>query len=120
MGDREHTIAVTGRRILSQQSMKISLFVIAILASLAAGAVAGAAPRVGAVQAHRSAYGTILFDRRGFVLYAFTIDSRTASHCSGSCAASWPPFLTMASRSHSRALPSDFSDGFGAPTGLSK
>ena len=118
MGDREHTIAETGRRIHSQQSMKISLSVIAILASLAAVTVAGAA-RVGAVQAHRSAYRTILFDKRGFVLYAFTSDSRTASRCSGSCAASWPPFLTNGKPIALKGV-THFSDEFGAPTALSK
>jgi len=46
-----------------------------------------------AVQAHRSQYGTILFDGRGFVLYGFTADSRTASRCSGKCAKAWPPYI---------------------------
>ena len=46
-----------------------------------------------AVGAHRSTYGTILFDGRGFVLYAFTHDPRGHSTCSGACAKAWPPYL---------------------------
>jgi len=74
--------------------MKGLLAIAAFVAFFVAVTTAGTAPRVGAVQAHRSAYGTILFDGRGYVLYAFTADSQTASRCSGSCARAWPPFLT--------------------------
>jgi len=74
--------------------MRHLLAIAAILAFFVAAETADTAPRVGAVQAHRSAYGTILFDGRGYVVYAFTADSRTASRCSGSCARAWPPFLT--------------------------
>jgi len=40
-----------------------------------------------------SRYGRILFDGKGFALYAFTRDPNGKSACSGACAASWPPFL---------------------------
>jgi len=40
-----------------------------------------------------SPYGRILFDGRGFVLYAFTHDPRGRSTCSGDCATAWPPYL---------------------------
>ena len=43
--------------------------------------------------AHGSAYGTILFDGRGFVLYAFTHDPKGLSRCTGACAKAWPPYL---------------------------
>lgn len=39
-----------------------------------------------------SAYGRILFDGRGYVLYAFTRDPRGRSACDGDCAAAWPPY----------------------------
>ena len=39
-----------------------------------------------------SAYGSILFDGRGFVLYAFTRD-RGRSACYGACAKAWPPYF---------------------------
>lgn len=40
-----------------------------------------------------SRYGRILFDGKGFALYAFTRDPRGKSACSGACAAAWPPYL---------------------------
>ena len=43
-----------------------------------------------------SAYGRILFDGRGFVLYGFTRDARGRSACSGACARAWPPYIVKA------------------------
>ena len=37
-------------------------------------------------------YGQILVDSRGYVLYLFTPDVTTTPQCTGSCAATWPPF----------------------------
>ena len=69
---------------------------LAILAAAAAVLVL-AAPSMGesrsTVGAHASSYGTILFDGRGFVLYAFTHDTRGKSTCAGACAKAWPPYL---------------------------
>ena len=45
------------------------------------------------IVAHHSSYGGILFDGRGFVLYAFTHDRHGRSSCSGACAKAWPPYL---------------------------
>jgi predicted lipoprotein with Yx(FWY)xxD motif len=45
------------------------------------------------VTAHSSDYGRVLFDGRGFVLYAFTKDPRGRSVCTGACAAAWPPYI---------------------------
>jgi predicted lipoprotein with Yx(FWY)xxD motif len=45
------------------------------------------------VTAKQSAYGRIVFDGRGFVLYAFTKDAHGKSACTGACAKAWPPFL---------------------------
>jgi predicted lipoprotein with Yx(FWY)xxD motif len=50
--------------------------------------------------AKSSRFGRILFDGRGFVLYAFTRDPRGRSACSGACAAAWPPYIV---RSRPRA-----------------
>lgn len=52
---------------------------------------------VSRVVAARSAYGTIVFDGRGFVLYAFTKDARGRSACAGACAKAWPPYLVAGS-----------------------
>ena len=40
-----------------------------------------------------SSYGRVLFDGRGFVLYAFTRDPRGKSVCTGACAKAWPPYI---------------------------
>ena len=43
---------------------------------------------------HSSRFGQILFDGRGFVLYAFTKDRRGGkSLCGGACAKAWPPYV---------------------------
>ena len=45
------------------------------------------------VAVHASAYGRIVFDGRGFVLYAFSHDPRARSTCYGACAVRWPPYV---------------------------
>jgi predicted lipoprotein with Yx(FWY)xxD motif len=35
----------------------------------------------------------VLFDGKGFALYAFTKDPRGKSACSGACAKAWPPYI---------------------------
>jgi predicted lipoprotein with Yx(FWY)xxD motif len=54
------------------------------------GAMPASAP---GVRADASTYGRILFDDRGFVLYAFTADARGRSNCTRACARAWPPYL---------------------------
>ena len=66
-----------------------------LLATIAMTLAFGAAG-VG-VQARPSVYGKVLFDQRGFVVYGFTADSRTASRCYGACARAWPPLLVTGS-----------------------
>jgi len=51
------------------------------------------APKTSSVDAAKSRFGTILFDGRGFVLYAFTRGTRGRSACSGACAKAWPQYL---------------------------
>jgi predicted lipoprotein with Yx(FWY)xxD motif len=50
----------------------------------------------GVLTAQSSRFGQILFDGKGFVLYAFTRDTRGRSRCSGACAAAWPPYIVKA------------------------
>ena len=61
-----------------------------------ASAAAAAAPSSpdSVVTAHRSRYGTVLFDGRGFALYLFTRERGRTPACYGACAKAWPPFLT--------------------------
>jgi predicted lipoprotein with Yx(FWY)xxD motif len=47
----------------------------------------------GTLTVRASRYGQILFDGRGYVLYAFTHDTKGRSACTGACAAAWPPYL---------------------------
>jgi predicted lipoprotein with Yx(FWY)xxD motif len=70
-----------------------------VLLSAAVAALALTAAPMAAEQAaptltvHSSSFGKVLFDARGFVLYAFTKDPRGRSACSGACAAAWPPYV---------------------------
>ncbi|HEY7690807.1 MAG TPA: hypothetical protein VH816_00560 [Gaiellaceae bacterium] len=66
------------------------LAVAAAALAFAAGAMPAAGP---AVTVHTSAYGRVLFDQRGYALYAFTRDGRAGSRCTGACAKAWPPFV---------------------------
>jgi len=69
----------------------VAAFAAAVLsaAALAAPALAG-----DAVMSRASRFGTILFDKRGFVLYAFTSDKVGGkSTCYGACAKAWPPYF---------------------------
>ena len=43
-----------------------------------------------------SNYGPILFDGRGYALYAFTRDPARRATCYGACAKAWPPYLVKA------------------------
>ena len=78
-------------RILAAGSVLTAVLVFATTAMGTAGPAD--APRISSVTAARSQYGTILFDRRGFVLYAFTKDSPGRSACTGACAKAWPPYI---------------------------
>ena len=64
------------------------------LGLLAPGATA--TPARSSLEVGKSRYGPVLYDGRGFVLYAFTHDRRGRSRCSGACAQAWPPYLVRA------------------------
>ena len=70
-------------------------FVLLALAAVSASSAAFAsshAPRP-TLTAGPSSYGRVLFDGRGFVVYAFTRDPRGKSVCTGACAKAWPPYV---------------------------
>ncbi len=77
---------------------------------LAAGAlvvrstpVASAAPTAKAsIAVGTSSFGSILFDGRGFALYAFTRDPARRATCYSACAKAWPPFVVSARPSAGR------------------
>jgi predicted lipoprotein with Yx(FWY)xxD motif len=68
-----------------------------VLALVLIASALGGAPAVrdatSTVTVQPSRYGRVLFDGRGYVLYAFTKDARGKSNCYGECASRWPPFL---------------------------
>ena len=68
------------------------LLVIGLLAAVAAPTAAGADR--GTVIVRGSAYGRVIFDGKGFALYAFTKDPRGGkSRCYDACAKAWPPYI---------------------------
>jgi predicted lipoprotein with Yx(FWY)xxD motif len=75
-------------------TMKTLTFLAAVAAALAVTAAPMAAEQAApTLTVNSSSFGNVLFDGRGFVLYAFTKDPRGRSACSGACAAAWPPYV---------------------------
>lgn len=72
--------------------MLLAVTVAAALA-LAAPAMSSSAADRATVTVHGSKFGRILFDGRGFALYAFTRDRAGRSACTGACASAWPPYV---------------------------
>jgi predicted lipoprotein with Yx(FWY)xxD motif len=81
--------------------MRIRLAVLALAALGAAAAFIGAAGATSSARAtvvvRSSSFGSILFDGRGFALYAFTRDTLRHSNCFGTCASRWPPYIVRGS-----------------------
>jgi predicted lipoprotein with Yx(FWY)xxD motif len=67
----------------------------AALVALAVPAASMSEPRAArsTLTAKSSRFGRVVFDGRGYILYAFTRDSRGPSACYGVCAAAWPPYI---------------------------
>jgi predicted lipoprotein with Yx(FWY)xxD motif len=74
-------------------SAAVAAVALAFAVSAMAATGSANAPEISRVAAARSPYGRILFDGRGFVLYAFTKDTRGRSSCAGACAKTWPPYI---------------------------
>jgi predicted lipoprotein with Yx(FWY)xxD motif len=74
--------------------MKLALLTLAAVAALAlpAAAMSEASATRPTLQVKTSRFGPVLFDGRGFVLYAFTRDPRGRSACYGACARAWPVY----------------------------
>jgi predicted lipoprotein with Yx(FWY)xxD motif len=78
-------------------TMRAVVLIVAVAASLAFATSPLAAQQARpTLTAHSSKFGKVLFDGRGFVLYAFTKDTRRSA-CSGACAAAWPPYIVRGS-----------------------
>lgn len=68
------------------------LLAVALVALALAPATMAERSAAPTLKAGPSSFGKVLFDGRGFVLYAFTRD-HGRSACSGACAKAWPPFF---------------------------
>jgi predicted lipoprotein with Yx(FWY)xxD motif len=71
----------------------ITLIGIVAVAVLAPNAMSSHRADRGSLTVNSSRFGKILFDGRGFTLYAFTRDPRGRSVCGGACAKAWPPYI---------------------------
>ena len=65
---------------------------VALVALVLALAVPATAATPATLKAGPSSYGKVLYDGRGFALYAFTRD-HGRSRCYGACATAWPPYF---------------------------
>jgi predicted lipoprotein with Yx(FWY)xxD motif len=73
--------------------MRLLIFLAAATTALVVTAAPMAAEKAApTLTVHSSGFGQVLFDGRGFVLYAFTKDPRGRSACTGACAKAWPPY----------------------------
>ena len=67
---------------------------IAVIAlTVATRAVPSSRQASSSVTARGSSFGRIVFDGRGFALYAFTRDRARHSACVNACANKWPPYV---------------------------
>jgi len=66
---------------------------VAAALALATPAMSSSAADRATITVHSSKFGRILFDGRGFALYAFTRDRAGRSACTGACARAWPPYV---------------------------
>jgi predicted lipoprotein with Yx(FWY)xxD motif len=77
--------------------MKTLTLLVATAAALALSATSMASQQASSTLTVRSSsFGKVLFDGRGFVLYAFTKDTRLSA-CNGACAKAWPPYIVHGS-----------------------
>jgi predicted lipoprotein with Yx(FWY)xxD motif len=72
---------------------------------LAAGPSAASTQAPTEITVRSSPYGRILFDGRGFALYAFTKDGvGRGSTCTGACARAWPPYIVKGEQRRARGV----------------
>ena len=72
----------------------LALAGIAVVALIVAtSAMSSSPPPSSSVTARGSSFGRVLFDGRGFALYAFTRDRARHSACVNACANKWPPYV---------------------------
>ena len=75
-------------------TMAIAVTSIGAIAMAASGRSATAASSRPTLSLHKTKYGNVIFDGHDRALYTFGRDQGRASTCYGSCAQTWPPFVT--------------------------
>jgi predicted lipoprotein with Yx(FWY)xxD motif len=91
------SIGVTSSLLAGLKAVRIRLGAAALACTVLAMAAPAAAhtPRA-TLTVKTSSFGRVLFDGRGYVLYAFTRDAHGRSACSRACARAWPPYIVKA------------------------
>jgi predicted lipoprotein with Yx(FWY)xxD motif len=67
-----------------------------VAASLFVRSTPAAATKKASIAVGSSSFGKLLFDGRGYALYAFTRDTLRQPTCYTACAKAWPPFIVSA------------------------
>jgi predicted lipoprotein with Yx(FWY)xxD motif len=80
---------------MMRMRLLLSVVLTFAVASASSALASSHAPR-STLAAGQSSYGRIVFDGRGFALYAFTRDPRAKSVCTDACAKAWPPYIVKA------------------------
>ena len=84
---------------MTRAQLRLAIAALAVLSGLLAAGPIPAAPttaRSASLVVGKSSFGPILFDGRGYALYAFTHDSPGHATCYAACARAWPPFVVRA------------------------
>jgi predicted lipoprotein with Yx(FWY)xxD motif len=74
----------------------LTLLAAGVAALVLSATTMGSTQAASTLTVRSSSFGKVLFDGRGFVLYAFTKDTRRSA-CSGACAKKWPPYIVHGS-----------------------
>jgi predicted lipoprotein with Yx(FWY)xxD motif len=83
-------------RSLRSFAIVAGLLVAAAVAVQATPAASSISVGKASIAVGKSNFGPILFDGRGFALYAFTRDPGKRATCYSACAKAWPPFVVTA------------------------
>ncbi|MFN0153150.1 MAG: hypothetical protein ACKVUT_02130 [Gaiella sp.] len=82
----------------------LAVAIVAVTAPAGSASERAAAASRSTLTERDSRFGRILFDGRGFALYAFTRDPRGRSVCRGACAVAWPPYLVAGKPAAGRGI----------------
>ena len=83
----------------TRRAFAFALAVAALAAAVTAPAAMSTHNASPTLQVKSSRFGKLIFDGRGFVLYAFTRDKVGGkSTCYGDCATAWPPYILEGKR----------------------